>query len=174
MNNSKNVTTNYKEVSIDVGGIEKRYKNPLTKLYQYEYALFAAISELFASVTSKSMCTESLMLYFKELPIKSGDSEAKRSITQEGLLNLMRSFVSKNVSGHITFPMMNICAADAYTRLNGDGSHTFIFTDGIYAFSIHLKMPRKGSALKLEVFDLPPVSIVKNGKIINDAKRTVA
>ncbi len=166
MTNSKFVTTNYKEVSIDVGGIEKRYKNPLTKLYQYEYALFKALSELFTSVKCRSMSAESLMLYFKELPLKAGENNnlngaGSKKKTQEGLLNQMRSLVLKEVSGHVTFPMMNICAADAHIKLNGDGSHTFIFTDGIYTFSTHLKMQGKGSNLKLEVFDLPPVSIVK-------------
>ena len=51
---------------------------------------------------------------------------------------------------------------------------TFIFTDGIYTFSTHLKMQGKGSNLKLEVFDLPPVSIVKSGKVLPKKGRNIA
>ncbi len=178
-NNLNNVTANYREVSVDVGGIEKKYKNPLTKLYQHEYALFTAVSELFASVICDSMCVESLMLYFKELPQGNQESTeyaastpGRKRLTQENLLKGVRIAASEKVQGHITFPMMNICAANAYTKLNSDGTHTFIFTDGIYAFSVRLKMQGRGSDFRLEVKDLPPVRAVEGGKGTKKPKRT--
>lgn len=61
--------------------------------------------------------------------------------------------VAKNVIGNISFPMMNVCAAKVYTRLEKDGTHTFIFTDGIYGFSVHLDIFMKGHPKGVEVRD---------------------
>ena len=142
----KKTMKNYREVKIDMGGIDMRYKNPLTALYQQEYALYLAMLERFAAVVCKSMCIESLMLYFKELPHAAIDpetnrvgKEGKRHMTQEGLVENMRDIISQTVIGNITFPMMNKCAAELYVEVQGDGSHKFIYTDGIYSFSVRLK-----------------------------------
>ena len=61
MEKKKNVS--YREVSIDGMAIDRNYKNPMTKVFQYEYALYLAVSALFQSVRCKSMCIGSLMLY---------------------------------------------------------------------------------------------------------------
>lgn len=159
MEKKKNVS--YREVSIDGMAIDRNYKNPMTKVYQYEYALYLAVSDLFQSVRCRSMCIESLMLYYKELPKGAKDEEnqnpketVKRS--QKKLLEEMEMLVAKNVVGNISFPMTNICAAEVYTRLEKDGTHTFIFTDGIYGFSVHLEMQGKGHPKGVEVRKLQP------------------
>ncbi len=152
----KKANTNYKEVKLD-----GRYKdsdgacgNPLTRAYQYEYALYLAVSDLFESVRCRSMCVESLLLYFRELPHRKdhhGDSEmsaekgtGNTKKTQEDYLDEMKMLVSRDVVGRIRFPMSHICAAEVRVVLENDGKHSFIFSDGIYGFRVRLHMPGKG------------------------------
>ena len=66
-----------------------------------------------------------------------------RSRTQEGFLAEMKMLVARDVTRQITFPMMNICAAEVTTMLEKDGTHRFVFTDGIYGFSLRLDMSGK-------------------------------
>ena len=42
-------------------------RDPLTKVFQYEYALYTVVADLFESVRCKSMCVDTLKLYFREL-----------------------------------------------------------------------------------------------------------
>ncbi len=132
----------YIEVHFGENGYDTHYRNPLTKTYQYEYALYLAVSELFASVKCKSGCIESLKLYFSELPEGSN-----------GVADEMATLVQRDVAGSITFPMMHACAAEVRTRLEKDGTHTFIFSDGIYGFSVHLDKMKKGHPGKILVRD---------------------
>ncbi len=66
----KNMIRKYKEVKLynNGSGIDRSYRNPLTKVFQYEYAMYSLVSELFAHTECRSMCVESLKLYFQELP----------------------------------------------------------------------------------------------------------
>ena len=57
---------NYKEVKMEAQGFDRQYKNPLTRTYQYEYALVMLVSELFEKVIFRSNITN-LKLYFCEL-----------------------------------------------------------------------------------------------------------
>lgn len=156
----------YKEVKIDGNGngMDSTYKNPLTKIFQYEYALYTTISRLFTSVRCRSRCVNSLELYFRELPHKAKsninsegqkekDNEKKRN-TQEGFLLEMAKLVDRDVIGHITFPMMSVCAAEIKTVLEKDGTHSFVFSDGIYGFSLHLDMSGNGHPIQIQVKDL--------------------
>ena len=43
-----------------------------------------------------------------------------------------------------------ICRAEAHVVTEGDGTHTFIFTDGVYGFSVHLKMQGKWKPVGIE------------------------
>ena len=156
MEMKKNVA--YKEVKLDGKGVDRFYINPLTNVFQYEYALFTVMSEQFDSVRCKSLSINSLSLYFKELPQiigkeeeqNEGDGKKSRK-SQEKLLEEIEALVERDVIGHIRFPMMDICAVEVKTVLEEDGSHTFIFTDGIYGFSLHLDMPRKGHPKSIKV-----------------------
>ena len=165
----KNIAKQYKEVRIDRNGRgeDRTYRNPLTGIFQYEYALYLAVADLFESVRCKSMCLESLKLYFCELGHKKGsaendgnsggsDDEMKSKKTQEDLLNEMKRLVDRDVTGNVSFPMMHICSAEVRTRAEEDGSHSFIFTDGIYGFMLHLDIQRNGRPKKIEVTDLNP------------------
>ena len=150
---------NYTEVKLDNTVMDGKYKNPLTQTYRYEYALYRAVSDLFASVECRSMCIKSLKLYFLEMPHspeKSSErnpkasSDDKKKNTQEGLLQEMAGMAASDVIGKITFPMMHICRAEAHVVTEGDGTHTFIFTDGVYGFSVHLKMQGKWKPVGIE------------------------
>ncbi len=156
VNNKKNVVRTgnktYMEVKLDGFDDGKFYKNPLTKAFQYEYALYRSISELFASVICRSMCIDSMKLYFSELPHakeivddeKDENSSEEKRRTQEDLLAEMTRMVARDVVGHITFPMMNICQAEAHVGTKEDGTHIFVFEDGIYGFSVQLDVPKRG------------------------------
>ncbi len=153
----------YIEVELDGMGDGRSYRNPLTKVFQYEYALYRAVSDLFASVQCRSMCIESLKLYFSELSHSSDKAEGeknelpaeeKKKKTQEDLIAAMAWLVARDVVGHITFPEMNICQAEVLVSTNEDGTHTFVFEDGIYGFSVRLNIPRKGTPKTIEVKDL--------------------
>ncbi|MCR4788773.1 MAG: hypothetical protein K5888_09305 [Lachnospiraceae bacterium] len=153
----KTFERNYTEVCLDTEGFDRFYKNPLTKTFQNEYALYKAVSNLFGSVRCKSRCIETLRMYFLELPHQkdgSDESSEKKRDTQESLLEDMMKAVSNGVVGHVIFPMMNICTVNVKTKLNGDGTHTFLFTDGIYGFGVRLEPIRKGQTIKLHVTDL--------------------
>ncbi len=147
----------YREIRMDCGGIDRFYKNPMTRIYQYEYALYEAVRELFAMVRCRSMCIERLRLYFRELAhASSGETSADASRKQEDITDEVRMLVARDVVGHVTFPMMHICGADAHVIEEEDGTHTFVCTDGIYGFSVHLDMPRKGHPRGILVRDLSP------------------
>lgn len=131
------------------------YKNPLTKTYQYEYALYKTVAGLFDSVVVKSRLIDSLKLYFAELPggqIDESDPAASgKTRSKADFLREVNLLVQKDVIGHVDFPMMHICSAEVRTVLEKDGSHTFVFSDGIYKFSVHIDVPRKGHPKKITV-----------------------
>ena len=162
---AKKTNNGYKEVRLDENGrgADRFYRNPLTKVYQYEYALYETVSELFASVRCRSLCVNSLNLYFKELPLSGAEEKdtwpaqeegQPKKVTREKILSEMRQLVSRDVIGHVTFPMMNVCAAEVRAIPEKDGTHTFLFTDGIYGFTLHLDMPYKGHPKGIRVADI--------------------
>ena len=160
MEKKKNVS--YKEVSFDGLSADRNYKNPMTNIYRYEYALYTVMSKLFQTVRCKSFCPGSLMFYFKELPRGVKEEEgtydtgnSKRS--QRKILEEMEKLVERDVIGNISFPMISECAVEVLTHLNDDNTHRFIFTDGIYRFELHLDMERKGHPRRIEVRNMPGI-----------------
>ena len=157
---AKNSMNNYSEVKLDTNGrgYGKFYRNPLTETFQYEYALFVAVSGLFESVRCRSKCVESLKLYYMELARRKEKKEEsqREHKTRESVLEEVEKLVETQVVGKVTFPMMHICAAEVKTVTEEDGTHSFIFTDGIYGFSVHIRKPAKGMPMSLETVDLTP------------------
>ncbi len=153
----------YTEVDPGWDGYEKTYINPLTKTFQYEYALYQVLSGLFKSVECSSKCIETLKLYFAELARGSSDpgsvlndnteSGSSKRKTQEGLITEITHMVERDVQGHVNFPDMHNCRARMKVLRNKDGSHIFVFTDEVYSFAVRLNMPRKGRK-KIEVANL--------------------
>ncbi len=153
------VKNNYKEVKLSATDFNKYYRHPYTQVFQYEYALFKLVSELFESVRCNSMCIDSLKLYFCELPVESNAESGNRTRTQSDIILELSGLISRDVAGKINFPMMHECMAEARVVTNEDGTHRFIFTDGIFAFSVSLDMKRKGHPKGIRAenigFDLP-------------------
>ena len=118
-----------------------RYTNPLTGQFQAEYALYEAVSKLFAGISCKSLTLESLKLYHAEL------SERSKEDLRENIENLIGRFLT----GKVCFPDMNICRAEVMIRNNADGTHRFTFTDGVYSFSLQLKTSLKSKKMYLKV-----------------------
>lgn len=118
-------------------------KHPLTRRFQYEYALYLAVSELFGEVQCNSRCLERLMLYYKELP-----SEKKESVLEEA-----RSLVLREVAGKVRFPMMQKCRAKLRFRLLEDGTHELVLSDGIYAFAVRFDGWKKDRPVQIRVQD---------------------
>ncbi len=137
----------YTEVNVDAGGFEKFWKDPMTRNYQYEYAMYEVVSGLFASVRCRSMCLESLKLFFWELPNKQENEDqeqdnvtpgAKKSKYRQDILGEISYLVNRDVIGHVTFPMMSSCQAEVRIVREENRKHRFIFTDGVYGFSLIL------------------------------------
>ncbi len=146
----------YREVKMDIGGYDRTYKNPLTKTYQLEYALFLSICSLFKEVKSDSYALDSLKLYFSELPINNNEAEGrggKPKVTRGKLMAVTDKLVRDDLVGHVTFPMINECIAFAKVTTNDDKTHTFTFGDGIYTFGVRL-VNKKREPLSIEVKDL--------------------
>lgn len=167
-----NMNRSYKEVTLDGQGFEKNYRNPLSKVFRYEYALYTLLCGWFGSTVCRSMCVESLSLYFKELGRRPktvaerdalSDKEKKR-VTQEDILDEVTARLEQDVKGHITFPMMHECRAEVSIVPTGDGTHKLIFTDGIYGFSVRPVFSSRGKFKKLEVKDIRPIRVKDGGK----------
>ena len=55
----------------------------------------------------------------------------------------VRARVERDVVGNVNFPMMHQCRAQVRVLPRQDGSHTFLFTDGVYSFSVRLDFGAK-------------------------------
>ena len=171
---NKTMNRGYKEVRLDNNGrgADKSYHNPLSKVFQYEYALYTVVSRLFESVRCRSLCISNLEAYFMELPAGSDEAEGQKKTakkTQEKLIAEVSALVERDVVGKISFPQINICAAEAAAIPEEDGTHTFVFTDGIYGFKLHMTMPGKGKQMGISVSDLYPKS--RDKKPIGEEKQ---
>ncbi len=155
---NKTMNKGYKEVRLDNNGrgVDRSYHNPLSKVFQYEYALYTVVSGLFESVRCRSLCISNLEAYFMDLPMRSDEDDDKKmnKKTQEKLIAEVSALVARDVAGKINFPQINICAAEAAAIPEEDGMHTFVFTDGIYGFKLHMTMPGKGKPIGISVSDL--------------------
>ena len=147
-------------------GISTNYKNPLTKTYQYEYALLCETSKLFRKTVCRSQCIDMLKLYFNELPIqKQLDAELSqidpqvdikaatpgKKRTRESLMKEVRGLIARDIIGQITFPMMQECMAQVRVIPRNDGTHAFLFTDHVYAFMIRIEKIEKGHLKRIVV-----------------------
>ena len=127
------------------------YQNPMTKVFQYEYALYVLTSDLFAQVSCRSMVVDRLKLYYAELAKVSKKEERLSFEKQYELENEVQSLIERDVLGKVAFPGMHMCRAELTVRTGQDGSHTFTYSDGIYGFSLHLKLNGKKRCVGIEV-----------------------
>ncbi len=164
------IKTTYTEIDLNnAEKISRFFTNPKTKTYQYEYALYEEVKKLFKKVVCNSLCLESLKLYFAELPEKNEkeeehsmenaalnsvpEEENKPKRSKESVTDEIRTLVQRDVLGYVEFPMMNECMAEARIIRKDDGSHLFIFSDGLNSFSVSLGDLKKGHPRRLVVKD---------------------
>lgn len=122
------------------------YTNPMSKTYQYEYAMYLAVADLFHSVVCKSLGLKTLQLYFADLVTESKITGTPNYRRQDELKEEMKKVVERDVIGKIAFPGINQCMAEVTIRKNPDETHDFTFSDGIYGFTVRLNGKIKGGA----------------------------
>ncbi len=136
------------------------YKNPMSQTFCYEYALYEMLSDLFAGTSCNSMLIGTLRMYYSDL-VKENDhkhnpyapvtfSYEKQYVIEEKINYL----IARDVVGKVTFPGMHLCRAEVKVRTMPDGSHAFLFTDGIYAFEAMLAYGKKGAPAAVLVRNL--------------------
>jgi len=129
------------------------YRNPLTKTYQYEYAMLLVIDRLFRSTSSRSMCIETLRLYYSEL-VKTNDngnlSYARQIEMEEECEKIIkRDFIDKIKIG-------SLAETDAVisVKQTKDGSHIFIYDCGVgrrFAIKMSRRYPKRISVKDMSI-----------------------
>ena len=128
------------------------YKNPMTKVFQYEYALYMLTADLFARVVCRSSVTvERVGLYYAELSKMSKKEERISYEKQYELEQEMQSLIQRDVIGKVAFPGMHMCHAELTIRTREDGSHIFVYSDGVYGFELTLKWDQKNRCVGIAV-----------------------
>ncbi len=119
--------------------VRNNYINPMTKVYQFEYALFMLVADLFAAVECNSRCVDRLKLYYAELVRENRNTGHLSYEKQYEIEDNVQKLVYRDVIGKVVFPAMHKCKAEVSVMDKGNGFHTFIFNDGIYGFSVSLR-----------------------------------
>ena len=144
------------------------YTNPLTRQYQYEYAMYKIMSDRFAGVECRSLAIDQLRLYYTDLVKESRNANDKVNYShakQETLDSEVQHMLERDVDGHIYFPQMNICKAEVRIRRDKNGCHGFTFTDGIYSFTLRMEAPDKKKRGRI---------VVRNRKIAGEKHEEVS
>ena len=134
--------------------LKYHYTNPMTKTYQYEYAMYLKTAELFAGACCDSPRLASLKLYYAELVRESKTTQQPNYEQQFRMEDEIQALLEKDVLGKIHFPGMDVCQAAVLITREEDGTHTFLFTDGVYGFTLHLQMSPKGWPAGIRIANL--------------------
>ena len=115
------------------------YKNPMEKVYQYEYAIFMIISDMFSEVTYSSRCFDMLKICYMEL-VKLNDSGNPSYKRQYEIDDECMDMVKRDVIGRIDTGALNGQSAYVRVRMLPDRFHVFTFEcSGGSNFAIRLK-----------------------------------
>ena len=101
------------------------YRNPMAKTFQYEYALYLLMSELFHDVHCSSVfALETLKLYYMDLvsTSKSGNVSYEKQYEIEEKISY---WIKRDVIGHVHFPQMDRCRVEITMKKQTDLSHIF-------------------------------------------------
>ena len=113
------------------------YKNPLSKVYQYEYAIYVILSSYFRSAVCESKIIEKLWLYYSDLvkttPNGNFSYEKQYQIEEES-----EALITNGIIGNIHMPHMDERDVIIIVDPNEDGTHSFTFKSGAYSFSYRL------------------------------------
>ena len=112
------------------------YKNPLTKLYQQEYALYIAMCSRFRNTRCRSVAIQTLALYYAELVKENKDTGHITYKAQDELDDEMDYLVDRDVVGKVRFPdgdVINVSVILCQNRL-----HMFVFTGQTRSLMVRL------------------------------------
>ncbi|MCR5747857.1 MAG: hypothetical protein K6G03_09120 [Lachnospiraceae bacterium] len=121
------------------------YRNPLTKIYQYEYAMLSVLNGYFKSTSSKSLCMETLRLYYAEL-VKTNDNGNPSYVKQLDMEDECEKMLKKAFSNRINMGDFSKLEAIIHVYQAKNGSHAFIYDCGQgrkFAIRISCNKPRK-------------------------------
>ncbi|MBR4582157.1 MAG: hypothetical protein IKO32_13080 [Lachnospiraceae bacterium] len=110
------------------------YKNPLTKVYQYEYAIYSLLTGYFKSTECNSRAIESLRIYYSELVSVSATGKCSYEKQYE-LEEKCKALIHKCISGKVRMPHASRRHAKVIVTPNPDKTHTFTFQSGKDSFS---------------------------------------
>ena len=119
------------------------YRNPMAKTFQYEYALYLLMSDLFHDIHCSSVfALKTLKLYYMDLVTtnKSGHPSYEKQYVIE---NKVSYWIKRDVLKQINFPQMDQCKVNVRIKQTMDDSHIFVYSDGIYTFSLSLIFDKK-------------------------------
>ena len=114
--------------------IKTIYKNPLSKVYQYEYAVYVILSSYFRSVKCNSNTIKTLKMYYSELvktTAKGNFSYEDQYLIEEESEDL----ILHAILGNIRMPHMSKRDARVIISTNEDGTHSFTFLSEEYSFT---------------------------------------
>jgi len=115
------------------------YKNPFSKIYQYEYAIYLILSSYFKSTTCESRAIETLRLYYADL-VKTTASGNCSYEKQYQIEEESEALIKNAILGNIRMPHMNRRDAKVTVIRNEDGTHTFTFRSGKDSFTYRLML----------------------------------
>ncbi len=102
------------------------YKNPMEKVYQYEYAIFMIISDMFTEVNYTSRCFDMLKICYMEL-VKLNDSGNPSYKKQYDIDDECADLVKRDLIGKIDVGQLNNQSAYVKVDLLPDNFHAFTF-----------------------------------------------
>ena len=121
----------------------KEFKNPMTKYFQYEYALYMMVSDFFHKVHCDSLVLKTLELYYKELVSENRETGHVSYERQYRMEDRILELIDRYIAGKVVFPGMEICDAELTIRNEESGLHSFFYSDGVYGFGVGLKLGSK-------------------------------
>jgi len=116
-----------------------RYKNPLTRQYQYEFCIYDLMSKRFKTVECNSRCIDSLELYYAELVgnTETGNPSYKR---QDEVYDECQMLIDRDIVGRLALGNTLSNTAKVSVSLQRDGGHVFrFFCDNGVSFAFRFK-----------------------------------
>ena len=126
------------------------YRNPLTTVYQYEYALYLYTAQMFRKVVCRSSAIRTLELYYADL-VKDTETGQPSYEKQYLLEEKCESLVERDVAGQTGIPAMHEKTAELTVIRTGAGAHIFLYRCGQYAFTVRVKTDKKGRVCGIEL-----------------------
>ncbi|MCR5848251.1 MAG: hypothetical protein K6G75_09060 [Lachnospiraceae bacterium] len=110
------------------------YRNPLTEVYQMEYAIYMLLTSEFKKVECNSLLLETLRLYYADL-VKLNANGNPSYEKQYQMEEKCEALINDNILNKIVMPNRKNRKVIVNISTNEDGTHLFTFRSGFYYFS---------------------------------------